>query len=103
MANTYKTVMVEVSTTGSDVDVFESPTGGCIVRNVMIYAKSGSTTVYVNYDDRTTDVQVASEASMAAGETWRPFATPIGMLAAHKLSVNTNAAVNVLITYVEFS
>ena len=103
MANLYKTLMVEVSTTGSDVDVFVSPTGGCIMRHMMIYAKSGSTAVYVKYDDRTTDVNIATEASMAATETWVPFASPLGMQATHKLSVNTNEAVNVLITYVEFT
>lgn len=103
MANLYKTVMVEVATLGSDIDVFVSPTGGCIMRHMMVYAKSGSTTVYVKYDDRTTDVNIATEASMAANETWVPFASPLGMPATHKLSVNTNEAVNVLITYVEFS
>ena len=103
MANLYKTLMVEVSTTGSDVDVFVSPTGGCIMRHMMIYAKSGSTAVYVKYDDRTTDVNIATEASMSATETWVPFASPLGMPATHKLSVNTNEAVNVLITYVEFT
>ena len=95
--------MVEVATTGSDIDVFVSPTGGCIMRHMMIYAKSGSTTVYVKYDDRTTDVNIATEASMAANETWIPFSSPLGMPDTHKLSVNTNEAVNVLITYVEFT
>ena len=102
MANSYKTDIIAVATTGSDVDFFTSPTGGCIVRDVMIYAKTASTTVSVLYDDRTDDAQIATETSMASGDTWRPFATPIGMQPTHKLSVNTNEAVNVLITYVEF-
>jgi len=103
MANTYKTNVIEISTTGSDVDFFTAPTGGCIVRDVMIYAKTASTTVSILYDDRVDDASVATETSMAVGDTWRPFATAIGMQADHKLSVNTNEAVNVLITYVEFS
>lgn len=103
MANSYKTVMVEVTTTGSDIDVFTSPSGGCIMRHMMVFAKTAATTVQVKYDDRTTDVNIATEASMAVNETWVPFASPLGMQPDHKLSVNTNEAVNVLITYVEFS
>jgi len=103
MANSYKTDVIEVSTTGSDVDFFTSPSGGCIVRDVMIYAKTANTTVGILYDDRTDDARVATETSMAVGDTWRPFTTPIGMEGAHRLSVNTNEAVNILITYVEFS
>ncbi len=95
--------MVEVSTLGSDIDVFVSPTGGCIMRHMMVYAKSNSTTVYVKYNDRTTDANIATEASMAGNETWIPFASPLGMPSGHTLSVNTNEELNVLITYVEFS
>ena len=101
MANTYKTVMTEVATTGSDVDVFTAPSGGCIVRNVMIYAK-GSGTATVKYDDRTTDAAI-NQATLTTDEMWEPFSSPLGMLSAHIISVNTSVAVNVLITYVEFS
>lgn len=101
MANTYKTVMVEVSTTGSNVVVFSAPSGGCIVRNVMIYAKGASTTS-VLYDDRTTNVAI-NKATLATDEMWEPFSAPLGMLSANTISVNTSAALNVLITYVEFS
>ena len=101
MANLYKTVIVEVSTTGTDVPVFSAPSGHCIVRNVMIYAK-GSGTVVVNYDDRTTDAAI-NKATVATDELWEPFSTPLGMLSANVISINTSVAVNVLITYVEFS
>jgi len=101
MANTYKTVMVEVSTTGSNVVVFSAPSGGCIVRNVMIYAK-GAATLSVLYDDRTTNVAI-NKATLALDEMWEPFSTPLGMQSANTISVNTSAALNVLITYVEFS
>ena len=101
MANLYKTVMTEVTTTGSDVPVFTAPGGGCIVRNVMIYAK-GSGTVAVGYDDRTTDA-VINKATVATDEMWEPFSSPLGMLSANVISVNTSVAVNVLVTYVEFS
>lgn len=101
MANLYKTVMVEVTTTGSNVYVFTAPTGGCIVRNVMIYAKAAAT-VSVLYDDRTTYV-AANKAALSLDEMWEPFSTPIGMLYSNSIGVNTSAAVNVLITYVEFS
>ena len=100
MANTYKTVTVEVSTTGSDIDIFSAPSGGCIVRNVMIYAK-GAGAVVVRYDDRTTDV-VINKATLASDEMWEPFSSPLGMLSANILTVNTAVALNVLITYVEF-
>ena len=101
MANTYKTVMFEVTTTGSDVDVFTAPSGGCIVRNVMIYAK-GALTVTVLYDDRTTNAAI-NKATLALDEMWEPFSTPLGMRSANTISVNTSDALNVLITYVEFS
>lgn len=101
MANTYKTTIVEVSTTGSDVDVFTAPSGGCIVRNVMIYAK-GAATVVVNYNDRTTDAAI-NKATLTTDELWEPFSAPLGMLSANIISVNTSAALNVLITYVEFT
>jgi len=101
MANLYKTVMVEVSTTGSDVDVFTAPSGGCIVRNVMIYSK-GAGTVTVKYDDRTTDTAI-NQATLATDEMWEPFSSPLGMLSANVISVNSGVAVNVLVTYVEFS
>jgi len=101
MANLYKTVMTEVTTTGSDVAVFTAPSGGCIVRNVMIYSK-GAGTVTVKYDDRTTDV-VINKATVATDELWEPFSSPLGMLTANVISVNTSVAVNVLVTYVEFS
>lgn len=101
MANLYKTVMVEVSTTGSDVDVFSAPSGGCIVRNVMIYSK-GAGTVIVKYDDRTIDTAINS-ATLATDEMWEPFSSPLGMLSANVISVNSGVAVNVLITYVEFT
>ena len=101
MANTYKTVMFEVTTTGSDVDVFTAPSGGCIVRNVMIYAK-GAGTVVVKYDDRTTDIAI-NKATLTTDEMWEPFSTPLGMLDSNVISVNSGVAVNVLITYVEFS
>ena len=93
--------MVEVTTTGSDVDVFTAPSGGCIVRNVMIYAKSAGT-IIVKYDDRATDT-VINIGTLAADEMWEPFSTPLGMLALNVISVNSGVAVNVLITYVEFS
>ena len=101
MANQYKTVMVEVATTGSDVDIFTAPSGGCIVRNVMIYAK-GAGTVVMKYDDRTTDVAI-NKATLATDEMWEPFSTPLGMLSANVLTVNSGVALNVLITYVEFT
>ena len=101
MANTYITTTAEVTTTGSNVIFFTSPSGGCIVRNVMIYAKSAAT-VTVNYDDRTTDVSI-HKVTLAADELWEPFSTPLGMPAANFLKVNTSAALNVLITYVQFS
>ena len=101
MANYYKTVMVEVSTTGSDVDVFVSPSGGCIVRSVMIYAK-GAGAVLVKYDDRATDAAI-NKATLTTDEMWEPFSSPLGMLTANKISVNTAMALNVLITYVEFA
>ena len=101
MANLYKTVMTEVTTTGSDVAVFTAPSGGCIVRNVMILSK-GAGTVTVKYDDRTTDV-VINKATVATDELWEPFSSPLGMLTANVISVNTSVAVNVLVTYVEFS
>ena len=101
MANTYKTEMVSVTTTGSNVLIFTA-SGSLIVRDVMIYAKGGAATVSVLYDDRSTDDVVAKE-SLTADETWRPFVTPIAMLSAHELKVNTSAAVTILITYVEFS
>lgn len=93
--------MVEVSTTGSDVDVFTAPSGGCIVRNVMIYSK-GAGTVTVKYDDRTIDTAINS-ATLVTGEMWEPFSSPLGMLSANVISVNSGVAVNVLITYVEFT
>jgi hypothetical protein len=101
MANTYKTEMVSVTTTGSNVLVFTA-SGSLIVRDVMIYAKGGAATVSVLYDDRSTDDVVAKE-SLTADETWRPFTAPIAMLSAHELKVNTNASLTILITYVEFS
>ena len=101
MANQYKTVMVEVATTGSFVDVFTAPSGGCIVRNVMIYAK-GAGTVVVNYDDRTTDIAI-NKATLVTDEMWEPFSTPLGMLTNNVISINPGVAVNVLITYVEFT
>ena len=100
MANTYKTVMVEVSTTGSDIDIFSAPSGGCIVRNVMIYAK-GAGAVTVKYDDRTTDAAI-NKATLTTDEMWEPLSSPLGMLSANIISVNTAVALNVLITYVEF-
>lgn len=93
--------MVEVSTTGSDVDVFVSPSGGCIVRNVMIIAK-GAGAVNVKYNDRTTNA-VINKATVATDELWEPFSSPLGMLTANVISVNTSVAVNVLVTYVEFT
>lgn len=101
MANTYKTVMVEVSTTGSNVVVFSAPSGDCIVRNVMIYAK-GALTVTVLYDDRTTNAAI-NKATLALDEMWEPFSTPLGMRSANTISVNTSDALMVLITYVEFT
>ena len=101
MANTYQTEIVSVTTTGSNVLVFTA-SGSLIVRDVMIYAKGGAATVSVLYDDRTTDDVVAKE-SLTADETWRPFATPIAMLSAHELKVNTSAALTIRITYEEFS
>ena len=102
MANTYITTTVEVTTTGSNVIFFTSPSGGCIVRNVMIYAKSNHTTVTINYDDRTTDVAI-HKATLSTDELWEPFSTPLGMPASNFLKMNTSEAVNVLITYVEFT
>lgn len=93
--------MVEVTTTGSDVYIFTSPNGGCIVRNVIIYSK-GAATVIVNCDDRTTHAAI-NKATLGANETFEPFSAPLGMPAAHSISVNTGFALNVLITYVEFS
>ena len=101
MANLYKTVMTEVTTTGSDVAVFTAPSGGCIVRNVMIHSK-GAGTVNVKYNDRTTDALI-NKATVATDELWEPFSSPLGMLTANVISVNTSVAVNVLVTYVEFS
>lgn len=100
MANTYKTDMVVVSTTGSNV-IFFTASADLIVRDVMIYAKGGAATVYVLYDDRTTD-DVVAKKSLAADETWRPFTTPIAMPSAHELKVNTSETLTILITYVEF-
>lgn len=93
--------MVEVTTTGSNVNVFSAPTGGCIVRNVMIYAKAAATAT-VLYDDRTTQVAI-NKAALLLDEMWEPFSTPIGMVYADNISVNTSGALNVLVTYVEFS
>jgi hypothetical protein len=101
MANSYKTVMVEVSTTGTDIPVFTAPSGHSIVRNVMIYAK-GSGTVVVKYDDRTTNAAI-NKATLTTDELWEPFSTPLGMLSANVINVNTAVAVNVLVTYVEFT
>lgn len=101
MANTYKTVMFEVATTGSDIDVFTAPGGGCIVRNVMIYSK-GAGTVTVKYDDGKIDTAINS-ATLVTGEMWEPFSSPLGMLSANVISVNSGVAVNVLVTYVEFT
>ena len=101
MANLYKTVMVAVTTTGSDVYLFTAPTGGCIVRNVMIYA-NGAATVTVKYDDRTTSAAI-KKATPAANETFEPFSAPLGMPGAHSILVNTSATLNALITYVEFT
>ena len=93
--------MVGVSTTGSDVDVFTAPSGGCIVRNVMILSK-GAGTVNVKYNDRTTNALI-NKATLATDEMWEPFSSPLGMLSANVISVNSGVAVNVLITYVEFT
>jgi hypothetical protein len=101
MANTYKTDMVSVTTTGSNVLVFTASTS-LIVRDVHIYAKGGAATVSVLYDDRTID-DVVAKKSMTADEKWHPFASPIAMLSAHEIKVNTSAALTILITYVEFS
>lgn len=101
MANQYKTSIVVVSTTGSDVPVFTAPSGGCIVRNVMIYAK-GAGNVVVSYDDRTT-IAAINKTTMAANETWEPFSKPIGMPYTNTISVNTGVELHVLITYVEFT
>ena len=100
MANTYKTEIVSVTTTGSNVLVFVSG-AKTIVRDVMIYAKGEAATVAVLYDDRTTDAVVAKE-SLAADGTWRPFTTPLAMPDTHELKVNTDEDITVLITYVEF-
>ena len=101
MANTYNTTLVNVTTTGSNVLVFVS-SAKTIVRDVLIYAKVGAATVSVLYDDRTTD-DVVAKNSLSADETWRPFTAPLAMPSAHELKVNTDAAVNVLVTYVEFT
>ena len=101
MANSYKTDMVSVTTTGSDVLIFAASTS-LIVRDVMIYAKGGHANVSVIYNDRTID-DVVVKGSLSADETWRPFATPIAMLSSHELKVNTSAALTILVTYVEFS
>ena len=101
MANTYITTTAEITTTGSNVTFFTAPSGGCIVRNVMIYAKSAAT-VTVNYDDRSTDVAI-HKATLATNELWEPFSTPLGMPSSNFLKLNTSAAVNVLVTYVQFS
>lgn len=93
--------MVAVTTTGSDVAIFTAPTGGCIVRGVMIYANSAAT-VTVKYDDRTTSAAI-KKVTPAANETFEPFSTPLGMRVAHSIIVNTSATLNALITYVEFS
>lgn len=99
MANTYTSEVVSVTTTGTNVLVFE---GGdnVIVRDVMIYAKGGAATVTVLYDDLTTDDEVAKK-SLAAYETWRPFAAPLAMASRHEIKVNTDQTLTVLITYVE--
>jgi len=101
MANTYKTDMVSVTTTGSNVLVFIA-SGDLIVRDVMIFAKGGAATVSVLYDDRTTD-DVVAKKSLSADETWRPFTAPVAMRNAHELKVNTTDTLTILITYVEFS
>lgn len=93
--------MVEVTTTGSNVTVFTAPSGGCIVRNVMIYPRAIGT-IEVGYDDRTTSTMI-NAATLTAYEMWEPFSTPLGMLSANVIYVNTAVAVNVLITYVEFT
>jgi hypothetical protein len=100
MANAYKSKLVVVSTTGSNV-IFFTADGNTIVRDVMIYAKGGAANVAIFYDDRTNDDAVAYKA-MSADETWRPFATPLAMNDLHELKVNTSVSVNILITYVEF-
>jgi len=100
MANAYKSKLVVVSTTGSNV-IFFTADGNTIVRDVMIYAKGGAATVPVLYDDRTTD-DVVAKKSLSADETWRPFATPLAMRNVHELKVNTTEALTILITYVEF-
>lgn len=93
--------MVEVTTTGSNVTVFAAPSGGCIVRNVMIYPRA-SGTIEVIYNDRTTSTTI-NAATLTAYEMWEPFSTPLGMLSANVISVISGVAVNVLITYVEFT
>lgn len=101
MANSYLTTLTAVTTTGSDVTVFTSR-ADTIVRDVQIYAKGGAATVSVKYDDGTTDDVIAKKL-LIADETWRPFAAPLATPDTHELKVNTSVAVNVLITYVEFS
>jgi len=100
MANTYKSKLVAVTTTGSNV-IFFTADGSTIVRDVMIYAKGGAANVAVLYDDRTTD-DVVTYKAMSADETWRPFATPLAMTDLDELKVNTSETLNILITYVEF-
>lgn len=100
MANTYKTDMVVVSTTGSNV-IFFTASADLIVRDVMIFAKAGAATVAVLFDDKTTD-DVVAKKSLAADETWRPFTTPLAMVSGHELKVNTNDTIVILVTYVEF-
>jgi len=101
MANTYLTTLVEVTTTGSNVVVFNA-SSKCIVRDVMIYAKGTTPTVSVLFNDRTSTLVVAKE-SMATDATFRPFATPLAMPSSSEIIVNTSADLHVLITYVQFT
>lgn len=100
MANTYKTDMVVVSTTGSNV-IFFTASADLIVRDVMIYAKGGVLTAAVLFDDKTTD-DVVAKKTLTADETWRPFTAPLAMVSGHELKVNTSDTITILITYVEF-
>lgn len=101
MANSYNSVLVSVSTTGSNVIVYQASEHS-IVRSVLIHAKGTTPTVSVLYDDRTTD-DVIAKKTLTADETWTPFTTALSVPSAHEIKVNTTDTINVLITYVEFS
>jgi len=101
MANNYITELVSVTTTGSNVVVFNAGEKS-IVRDVMIYAKGTTPTVSVLFNDRTSTLVVAKE-TIATDATFRPFATPLAVPLSSEIIVNTSAEINVLITYVEFT